>query len=335
MSSDASDGSRGRAVIKDTMSKVKYGVILLPYNVSFARILDATRRAKDLGFHSVWISDHIQRDDVPTLECWTTISAICSSTSKIRVGSLATCNSFRNPVLLAKIVATASQISNGRVDLAIGVGYDREEHTRNGYAFESLSKRIELLSETLHIVKALWKSREATFFEGNRWQIKSAICEPKPVGEIKIWVAGRNEKLISVASKAGVYGMNILPYSGVLSDRRLSSFSELASISEYISSRSLKKSIYCGDGGAIIGTSKLDYQRRLAKIAKLLNLSQKQLEERQGNLSIVRGTAEDCRESIDKLIDLGFEELMFIFPGWQEGDYSNMDLFAEEFIQKG
>ncbi len=113
----------------------RYGAILLPYSVSFERLIEATQHVEELGFDSVWISDHLQRDTTPTHECWTTISALSAWTSKILIGSLATCNSFRNPALLAKMVATVSQISCGRTDLAIGLGYDRSEHEAYGYAF--------------------------------------------------------------------------------------------------------------------------------------------------------------------------------------------------------
>lgn len=314
-------------------TKIRFGVILLPYSTSFDRLKETALRAERSGFDSVWISDHIQRSTTPTLECWTSIAAIASATSKIRIGSLATCNSFRNPLLLAKIVTTVSQISNGRVDLGIGAGYDYEEHLAGGFSFPAHQERTAKLSETIEVLKLLWKE-DAVDYAGEHYQLKSARCLPKPEGSIRIWVAGRNEKLIDTASIRGAYGMNILPYSGVLEKRKLSSREELRSISEKIRAKSLALSMYCGDGGAIIGRDQEDYEKRVERAAEQMKISVQELKTRQENLSIVRGAIPQCSKSIGEISSLGFEELMLIFPGWQQGDYTNMDLFAENFLQR-
>ena len=311
----------------------RYGVILLPYSVSFERLLEAAQRAENLGFDSLWISDHMQRDSIPTHECWTTISAVSAVTKSISVGSLATCNSFRNPALLAKMVATISQISQGRTDLAIGIGYDKIEHEAYGYQFHQFKDRVERLSETIEILRLLW-TNEKSDFNGKHWKLKGAVCKPKPAGHTpKIWVAGRNPLILKAAADGHAHGVNILPYSGVLDKRHISSFEELELITRQIDDFNLSKSLYCGDGGLVIGQNENDYESKLHKLAEIQKISSSTIRQRIENLSILHGSVKECAAQLRKLELLGFEELMIIFNGWQSGDYSNMDLFAKEFIK--
>ncbi|MCL4518628.1 MAG: LLM class flavin-dependent oxidoreductase [Thaumarchaeota archaeon] len=310
----------------------RYGVILLPYSVSFERLVKTAQHAEDLGFDSVWISDHLQRDTTPTHECWTSIAALSALTSKISIGSLATCNSFRNPGLLAKMISTVSQISCGRTDFAIGLGYDKSEHQAYGYNFPEFKERVERLSETLLTLRSLW-TKKKTNFEGKYWKFESTVCEPKPFGRMpRIWVAGRNHLVLKTAASGRAYGINILPYSGVMEKRRISSFEELELIAKQINRYKLNKSMYCGDSGLVIGKSKSDYEARLRRYASIQNLSISSARKKIENLSILHGATSECETELRRLATLGFEELMIIFPGWQMGDYSNMDLFAREFI---
>ncbi len=316
-------------------ARTRFGVILLPYSVSFSQISNATAHAEKLGFDSVWISDHLQRQNTQTLECWSTISALAATTTKIRIGSLATCNSSRNPSLLARIVSTISNISNGRIDLAIGLGYDKTEHVANGFQFSSFEERIERLSETLQILNFLWNSSEVNF-DGKYYKLRGATSNPKPKGIIRLWVAGRSKKVLEIASKYA-YGANILPYSGTLDKRRMSSFGKIRLILAELDSLSSRrkrfgKSMYCGDGGVVIGKDERDYTKRVKKCARSEGLTAFQFEKKLGNLSTVHGTISECRSSVSAIRSLGFEEMMMIFPGWQSGDYTNMELFAKEFI---
>lgn len=314
------------------MDSLRFGAVLLPYSVSFKRVLDATKKAEELGFDSVWIPDHLQRAALPILECWTTISALAAATSKVRLGSLATCNSFRNPAILAKMVATVSEISEGRVDLGIGVGYDDVEHEAYGYPFPSLGDRVSALSDSLKILSALWSGSKVDF-RGAHFALRGAVCLPVPVKKPRVWVAGRSDAVLDAADSGGAYGVNILPYSGTGDMRKMSSRAELADLAEKIgSSRKLKKSIYCGDGGVVVGEDRTEYLRRLSDASRFARLSEVEMVERLRNLSAVFGTVEECQRRVEFLSSLGFEELMLIFPGWQEGDYSNMEAFAGAFL---
>lgn len=314
------------------LPRTRFGAVLLPYSVSFERLLDAARKAEELGFDSVWVSDHLQRGSLPVLECWTTISALAAATTRIRLGSLATCNSFRNPGLLAKMIASASQISKGRVDLGVGVGYDDVEHTAYGYPFPMLQERVAGLSESLKVMTALWSGSRVDF-DGAHFRFQGAVCLPTPVGKPRVWVAGRSNAVLEAAGSSGAYGVNILPYSGTRDRRRISSRKELARISEKIDSYGrLKKSMYCGDGGVVIARTKEEFSRRVGNAAKLAGIPVSEMHVKLQNLSALFGTVEECEAKEQELASAGFEELMLIFLGWQDGDYANMETFADCFI---
>jgi alkanesulfonate monooxygenase SsuD/methylene tetrahydromethanopterin reductase-like flavin-dependent oxidoreductase (luciferase family) len=311
--------------------KPRFGVILLPYSVSFSRIREAARRAEKLGFDSLWVADHVQRQGTPMLECWATISALAASTERIRVGSLATCNSFRNPALLAKMVATVSEVSAGRVDLGIGLGYDKAEHLGYGFPFPPIEERVERLSESLEVITRLWREEKVSL-QGRFTSLVDGVCLPRPAKEPRIWVAGRSGRVLEAAARHHVYGMNIVPYSGTMDKRRISSRKEIEEIAQRIESAGLHRSMYCGDGGAIIAENQAALRRGFARAGRQMGLPAADVEKRAENLSAVYGTTSQCREKIGQLADAGFEEMMLIFPGWQSGDYRNMDLFGKEFI---
>lgn len=295
-------------------------------------MLAAAKKAESLGFDSVWVPDHLQRGGLSTLECWTTLAALAALTKKVRLGSLATCNQFRSPALLAKMVATVSQASDGRADLGIGAGYDEAEHSAYGFPFLDYQERISELSESLAVITSLWKGKRVTM-RGEHYSIRDAVCLPTPKGDPRLWVAGRNEKVFLAAAAGHAYGVNILPYSGTSDRRRISSSEEMEKIAEQIDSfGTLKKSVYCGDGGAVIAPTHGEFSKRVMAASQTLGLSVAETEKRLENLSAVYGTVQQASDKIDALTSMGFEELMLVFHGWQSGDFLDMECFAKAFL---
>ena len=120
----------------------------------FNRLQDAVLECEMLGYYSVWLDDHLMLNKIPILECWTTLSALSRATETIRLGTMVTCNSFRNPALLAKMAATLDNISNGRLELGIGAGVQKSEHNAYGFHFLESKSRIERLNEAVEIAGA-------------------------------------------------------------------------------------------------------------------------------------------------------------------------------------
>jgi F420-dependent oxidoreductase-like protein len=155
--------------------------------------------AEELGFDSVWVYDHFHNVPVPAheavFECWTTIAAISQRTSRIRLGQMVGCNSYRNPGLLAKITSTVDVISGGRLDWGIGAGWYENEYRGYGFEFKKPSDRIGMLRETVEIVKSMWTNAETTY-DGKYYRMERANCDPKPLQNLPpVWIGGGGEKL--------------------------------------------------------------------------------------------------------------------------------------------
>jgi F420-dependent oxidoreductase-like protein len=116
----------------------------------------------------------------PVLECWTTLAALASATTRIRLGTMVTSNGFRNPALLAKMAANVDVLSRGRLELGIGAGVQKQEHEAYGFPFAEPRIRIEKLAESIEIIKKLWTEQKASY-KGRHYQLKDAFLEPKPI----------------------------------------------------------------------------------------------------------------------------------------------------------
>ncbi len=156
--------------------------------------------AEQLGFDSIWVYDHFHNVPVPAheavFECWTTIAAISQRTSRIRLGQMVGCNSYRNPGLLAKITSTVDVISGGRLDWGIGAGWYENEYRGYGYEFKKPSDRIGMLRGTVEIVKSMWTNAETTY-DGKYYKMERANCDPKPLQQPTppVWIGGGGEKV--------------------------------------------------------------------------------------------------------------------------------------------
>ncbi|MEO7146898.1 MAG: LLM class F420-dependent oxidoreductase [Terrimesophilobacter sp.] len=151
-------------------------------------------------WESLWVFDHFHTVPVPTdqatHEAWTLMSAFAATTSRVRLGQMCTCMSYRNPVYLAKVAATIDIISGGRVEMGIGAGWYEHEWRAYGYGFPRPGERLARLDEGVQIMKQAWTTGTATL-DGEHYQVDGAIVRPLPLQEvgIPIWVAGGGEKV--------------------------------------------------------------------------------------------------------------------------------------------
>jgi alkanesulfonate monooxygenase SsuD/methylene tetrahydromethanopterin reductase-like flavin-dependent oxidoreductase (luciferase family) len=144
-------------------------------------------------FDSIYMPDHVQYGDNWVAEGWTLMTyALARYQDKI-CSHQVLCNSFRNPAHLAKMCATAQQLSGGRFVLGIGAGWNEEEYLSYGWPFPSARTRIEQLAEAIQICRLMWSDTPASF-EGKHYQIKEAYCEPKPDPIPPVMVGGAGEK---------------------------------------------------------------------------------------------------------------------------------------------
>jgi alkanesulfonate monooxygenase SsuD/methylene tetrahydromethanopterin reductase-like flavin-dependent oxidoreductase (luciferase family) len=207
------------------LSQIKFGMVIpqgwrndLP-QISpadqFKYSKDTIITAERIGFDSVYAYDHfIPHYRYPTtenfFECFTLLSAISTYTKRLNIGRIVTCNSYRNPALLAKMVATLDVITNGRVELGIGAGSYEEEYNAYGYHYFADIIRILQLEESIQILKKLWTQKIANFC-GKYYAMNSAICFPKPIQKPHptLMVGGSGEKYLLkvVANYADRYNL--------------------------------------------------------------------------------------------------------------------------------
>jgi F420-dependent oxidoreductase-like protein len=156
--------------------------------------------ADESGFNSAWLVDHFHTIPQPsqevTFECWTTTAALARDTKHIRVGQMVTCNSYRNPALLAKMASTVDVLSHGRLNFGIGAGWYEHEYRAYGYDYPDAPDRLRLLREALQVIRAMWTEEEAVF-EGKYYQVRGAINQPKGVQKphIPLVIGGGGEKV--------------------------------------------------------------------------------------------------------------------------------------------
>ncbi|MFL5715092.1 MAG: TIGR03560 family F420-dependent LLM class oxidoreductase [Chloroflexota bacterium] len=148
------------------------------------RSLEIARKAEDLGFESAWLYDHFHTTPDPldtiTFEAYTALTAIACATDHIRLGQIVTCAAYRNPALLAKMIATMDVISGGRMQVGIGAGWKQEEFAAYGYEFPSTRERLGRLRDTLEILIAMFAAGRASH-AGEYASVAGAINEPKPL----------------------------------------------------------------------------------------------------------------------------------------------------------
>lgn len=177
---------------------VRFGVTLPQIKRTWAEAREAAVAFDAMRFDSLWVCDHVYGvplPNLPILEAWSQLAATAAVTEHAKLGTLVTPPFFRNPAILAKQMATIDHISDGRVIAGLGAGWFQPEFEGTGSPFPSTRERLRGLEEMIQILKGMW-SEERFSFEGQHFQVKDVICEPKPARMPEILVGGGGEKVL-------------------------------------------------------------------------------------------------------------------------------------------
>jgi F420-dependent oxidoreductase-like protein len=167
----------------------------------FGRVVEQAKAAEAAGFDLVTVMDHFYQiggigpETGPMLEAYTTLAALAAHTSRVKLGTLVSGVTYRNPVLLAKMVTTLDVISGGRALMGIGAAWNESEHIGYGFEFPPIGERMDRLDEALTIIKLMF-TEDRPSFEGKHYRIVQALNSPRPIqaGGPKILVGGGGEK---------------------------------------------------------------------------------------------------------------------------------------------
>jgi F420-dependent oxidoreductase-like protein len=165
----------------------------------FEVIARQASEADGAGFDTVLVMDHFYQLPMlgaPSdymLECYTLLAALAGETSTVRLSSLVTGNTYRNPAVLAKTVTTLDVVSRGRAQLGIGAGWFELEHDAFGIEFGTFTDRFEKLEEALQIIIPMLRGEQATL-AGRHYQVAGAYNSPPPVGRIPVMIGGGGER---------------------------------------------------------------------------------------------------------------------------------------------
>ena len=165
----------------------------------FDVVVRQAKEADTSGFDTVMVMDHFYQlpmigpPDDYMLECYTMLAALAQHTTNVRLSSLVTGNTYRNPAVLAKTVTALDVVSGGRAQLGIGAGWFEEEHDAFGVEFGTFTDRFEKLEEALQIILPMLRD-ERPSLDGEHYVVKDAINQPPPVGRIPVMIGGSGEK---------------------------------------------------------------------------------------------------------------------------------------------
>ena len=305
--------------------KVKFCVRMHQHGYGFEQLREVWTEADRLGYYSASLYDLL---NIPTLECWTTLSALASVTENLRLIPMVLANTYRPPALMAKMASTLDVISNGRLELGIGAGGGGSDHRAAGYAFPSTAERVRMLEEAMAVIKGLW-SGELSDFRGRYYQLERARQEPRPVQQPcpPILIGGHGERhlLRAVAGHADICNIG--------SEMSLEEHRQKLSVLEAHCrdlSRDPAEIEVSHNARTLIAETAADFDAMVVRGAAQSNVSPSAY--RDSLSGAIAGTPDQCAGQIQEYVDAGITYFFLIFPDPVSVDH--LRLFAREVMPR-
>jgi F420-dependent oxidoreductase-like protein len=151
--------------------------------LNWPRWQNMARAVEDLGFVGLYRSDHYTNANPPdkdSLELWVSLTWLAANTEQIEFGPLVSPVSFRDPTMTARMASAVDDLSNGRLTLGVGAGWQEREHTNFGWHLLEIPERFDRFEEGLEVISQLLQSDEPVDFEGDYYELNEAIMLPRP-----------------------------------------------------------------------------------------------------------------------------------------------------------
>ncbi|MEO7803621.1 MAG: LLM class flavin-dependent oxidoreductase [Actinomycetota bacterium] len=279
--------------------------------LNWLRLRDWAQQAEDLGFSSVWLSDHLfldlakyggseQRYDA--MECLTTLAALATSTSRVRLGSLVLCNDLRSAALVGKMASTLGDLAGRGIELGIGAGWYEPEYEAAGIDFDPAPARITRLGESLKVIK-----------------------EMLPSG-VRLWVGGKGDRMVRLAARLADGYNSVWAWTP-------EAFGDRVALLDRSSERNVARSVglytLCGRNDTEIEQRWQRYRDATSLGATSLDINQTAADWGADKLF---GTPAQVVTRVNKFKALGVEEVILgfgILP-FQIADPSAIEMFARE-----
>ena len=171
-----------------------------PWAAFYAEMMDFIVHAENLGFEGIWLPEHHATEDGFLPSPMPVLGAIAARTRRVKIGTAVALAPLHHPVRFAEECALVDILSDGRLEMAIAVGYRRRETQAFGVPFEKRGRRTDAFIE---IVRALWAGETVTH-ESEHFSIRdTAIMPPAPRGHIPLYIGGFSQKALIRAARLG------------------------------------------------------------------------------------------------------------------------------------
>lgn len=151
--------------------------------LTWERWFRVAEHVEAVGLDSLWRSDHffsvMGRTERESLEAWTSLTTLAQRTKRITFGPLVSPMTFRHPALLARMATAVDLISEGRLVLGVGAGWNEDEHAAYGITLPPLKERMDRLEEGIKVIRALWKGGPVDL-DGKYYPLHGATAMPRP-----------------------------------------------------------------------------------------------------------------------------------------------------------
>ena len=282
------------------------GIMLEPQlGMSMKEMMDAVKKAEELGFGYLFRSDHLlptdNRRGIDSVECWTSLGSVAAATTRIKFGPMVSPIGFRNPALLAKMACTLHSYSEGRLQLAVGAGWYESEYKAYGYPFPEFKERLMQFEEALDVMEGMVREGRADF-DGKYFTVHSD-CLPRPHGKMHLIIGAKSRPIVRLAAqRADEWNLFVLPKEEYLGLRRV--FDSAAD------GRSVEVS---ETGPFLIGRTQSDLERYAGLMTKKHGMDRSPLEE----LKLMKargsptGTVDEFVADLRMKADSGIEKYYF------------------------